>query len=97
MDNKTPNPDCKDKNAIRIVFGELQRTLNGFIEKQEAIYGKDPYHDTLGDRFIYLLAQAHQKTGLRAVVLIDEKITFFFDGDSLRLVCSGILYRLFFI
>ncbi|TFH83391.1 ATP-binding protein [Segatella hominis] len=52
--------------------GELQRTLNGFIEKQEAIYGKDPYHDTLGDRFIYVLAQAHQKTGLRAVILIDE-------------------------
>ncbi len=52
--------------------GELQRTLNGFIEKQEAIYGKDPYHDTLGDRFIYVLAQAHRKTGLRAVILIDE-------------------------
>ena len=52
--------------------GELEKTLNGFVESQEAIYGKDPYHDTLGDRFCYVLKAAHEKTGLRAVVLIDE-------------------------
>lgn len=52
--------------------GELEKTLNGFVESQEAIYGKDPYHETLGDRFCYVLKAAHEKTGLRAVVLIDE-------------------------
>jgi len=52
--------------------GELEKTLNGFVESQEAVYGKDPYHDTLGDRFCYVLKSAHEKTGLRAVVLIDE-------------------------
>ena len=52
--------------------GELEKTLNGFVESQEAVYGKDPYHDTLGDRFCHVLKSVHEKTGLRAVVLIDE-------------------------
>ena len=51
---------------------ELENTLRGFVESQEAIYGKDPFHDTLGDRFCYVLKSAHEKTGQRAVVLIDE-------------------------
>ena len=51
---------------------ELENTLRGFVESQEAIYGKDPFHDTLGDRFCYVLKSAHKKTGQRAVVLIDE-------------------------
>ena len=38
------------------------------------IYGKDPYHDTLGDRFIYVLAQAHQKTGLEKITIPDITI-----------------------
>ncbi len=52
--------------------GELEKNLSGFVEAQESIYGKDPFHDTLGDRFCYVLKAAHKKTGLRAVVLIDE-------------------------
>ncbi len=51
---------------------ELEKTLTGFVESQEAIYGKDPFHDTLGDRFCYVLKAAHLKTGQRAVVLVDE-------------------------
>ena len=43
-----------------------------FVERQEAIYGKDEYSVTLGDRFVSVLKEAHRKTGLRAVVLIDE-------------------------
>lgn len=62
--------DFNGKNFT--VGGELEKTLTGFVEAQEAIYGKDPFHDTLGDRFCYVLKAAHQKTGLRAVVLIDE-------------------------
>ena len=52
--------------------GELELALKYFVEKQEAIYGKDEYSVTLGDRFVSVLKAAHEKTGLRAVVLIDE-------------------------
>ena len=52
--------------------GELEDTLNGFVEEQEAIYGRDPYRNSLGDRFAYVLKAAHEQTGLRCVVLIDE-------------------------
>ena len=50
----------------------LTDTLTGFIEEQEAVYGRDPYHNSIGDRFAYVLKAAHQQTGLRCVVLIDE-------------------------
>ena len=52
--------------------GVLEQTLMSFVERQEAIYGKDEYSVTLGDRFVSVLKEAHRKTGLRAVVLIDE-------------------------
>ena len=50
----------------------LMDTLTGFVEEQEAVYGRDPYHHSIGDRFAYVLKTAHQQTGLRCVVLIDE-------------------------
>ena len=65
--------------------GELEKTLRGFVESQEAIYGKDPYHDTLGDRFGYVLKAAHQKTGQRAVVLVDE-----YDKPLLDVLDTGL-------
>ena len=52
--------------------GELDKVLESFVETQEAEYGKDPFPSSLGSRFAYVLKQAHKKTGLRAVVLIDE-------------------------
>ena len=52
--------------------GELELALKYFVERQEAIYGKDEYCVTLGGRFASVLKKAHRKTGLRAVVLIDE-------------------------
>ena len=52
--------------------GELEKTLLTFVEKQELIYGRDPLATTLGDRFMAVLRIAHEKTGLGAVVLIDE-------------------------
>lgn len=51
---------------------ELEGALEAFVEQQEAIYGRDSMSNTLGDRFIYMIAQAHKQTGLRAVVLVDE-------------------------
>ena len=65
--------------------GELQKTLIGFVEAQEAIYGKDPFHDTLGDRFCHVLKAAHEKTGQRAVVLIDE-----YDKPLLDVLDTGL-------
>ena len=50
----------------------LMDTITGFVEEQEACYGRDPYHNTIGDRFAYVLKKAHQQTGLRCVVLVDE-------------------------
>ena len=50
----------------------LTDNLTGFIEEQEALYGRDPYHNSIGDRFAYVLKAAHEHTGLRCVVLIDE-------------------------
>ena len=51
---------------------ELTTVLEGYVASQEAIYGKSPVPATLGGRFAYVLKAAHEKTGLRAVVLIDE-------------------------
>ena len=65
--------------------GELENTLTGFVEAQEAVYGKDPYHDTLGDRFGYVLKAAHEKSGQRAVVLIDE-----YDKPLLDVLDTGL-------
>lgn len=65
--------------------GELEKTLTGFVETQEAIYGKDPFYETLGDRFSYVLKAAHERTGRRAVVLIDE-----YDKPLLDVLDTGL-------
>ncbi len=62
--------DFNAKNFTKA--GELENTLTGFVERHEAVYGKDAFATTLGDRFTSVLKAAHEKTGLRAVVLIDE-------------------------
>ena len=62
--------DFNAKNFTKA--GELDDTLTTFVERYEAIYGKDEFAKTLGDRFTSVLKAAHKKTGLRAVVLIDE-------------------------
>lgn len=51
---------------------ELLTVLEGYVATQEMIYGKSPVPSTLGGRFAYVLKAAHKKTGLPAVVLIDE-------------------------
>ena len=52
--------------------GALKRTLEGTVSSWERIYGKSPDFEELGDRFAYVLHQAHLKTGKQCVVLIDE-------------------------
>ena len=52
--------------------GTLEKVIENFLSVQESIYGKNPLDQTTGSRFISVLQYAHQKTGKRAVVLIDE-------------------------
>ena len=50
----------------------LEEVIENFLSDQESIYGKSPNGRTIGSRFKYILQAAHEKTGKRAVVLIDE-------------------------
>ena len=62
-----------DFNGKNFMDGaELESVLTEFVEKQELIYGKSSSATTLGSRFRDVLQAAHEKTGQRAVVLIDE-------------------------
>lgn len=64
---------------------ELDLALMGYIESWESVWGRDPYHDTAGDRFAYVLHQAHVKTGLPCVVLVDE-----YDKPLLDVLDTGL-------
>ena len=52
--------------------GELKKKITGYIANWEKKYGADEQWTTLGDRFSSILCKAHEQTGLRAVVLVDE-------------------------
>lgn len=51
---------------------ELNETIETFVSKSEEKYGKDPLAVTYGDRISYVFEKAHEKTGRRVVVLVDE-------------------------
>ncbi len=62
-----------DFNGINFTeVGMLDKALECFVGRQESIYGKDQFANTIGARFISVLKAAHEQTGQRAVVLIDE-------------------------
>ena len=52
--------------------GTLDTVINKQLSDYEKVYGKDPQLEDLGLRLKDLVRAAHQKTGRRAVVLIDE-------------------------
>ncbi len=52
--------------------GTLESVLEEFVASGERLYGRDELAQTLGSRFKAILKAAHEKTGHRAVVLIDE-------------------------
>ena len=54
------------------IEGNLQRILEGKVADWECIYGKSPNQQDIGERFQYVLHQAHLQTGRKAVVLVDE-------------------------
>lgn len=51
---------------------ELSDTIETFVAKCEEKYGKDELAKTFGDRLAYVFEKAHENTGRRVVVLIDE-------------------------
>jgi hypothetical protein len=67
---------------------ELEKSIETYIAKWEVEYGKDPLETTTGDRFKGVLQRAYQKTGQRAVVLIDE-----YDKPILDVLDTGAFTR----
>ena len=64
---------------------ELKKTIDTFVAKCEKKYGKDELANTYGDRLAYVFEKAHEKTGRRVVVLIDE-----YDKPLLDVMNTGI-------
>ena len=64
---------------------ELKNTVETFVAKCEEKYGKDELANTFGDRLAYVFEKAHEKTGRRVVVLIDE-----YDKPLLDVMNTGI-------
>ena len=52
--------------------GALESKIGMALDKWEELYGKSSVARTFGGRFLHTLQAAHQKTGKRSVVLIDE-------------------------
>ena len=65
--------------------GILEQKLETRVSVWEGEYGKDDRMVTLGDRFAYVLAQAHWQYGRRCVVLIDE-----YDKPILDVLDTGL-------
>ena len=63
----------------------LEEVIEKFLSDQEDIYGKNPNSKDIGSRFKDILKAAHQQTGKRAVVLIDE-----YDKPILDVLDTGI-------
>ena len=64
--------------------GVLERKLEGYVATWEDQYGKAPQWTDLGDRFVHVLKRAHEQTGRRCVVLVDE-----YDKPLLDVLDSG--------
>ena len=65
--------------------GTLERKIEKFLADNENKYGKNPNSQNTGDRFTDLLQATHEKTGRRAVVLIDE-----YDKPILDVLDTGL-------
>ena len=63
----------------------LEEVIEKFLSDQEDIYGKNPNSKDIGSRFKDILKAAHQQSGKRAVVLIDE-----YDKPLLDVLDTGI-------
>ena len=90
---ETLEKDWKEYPVFEIDFngkdytqvGALEKTLEEYVSSWERIYGKSPYASFLGSRFLYVLHQAHEKTGQRCVVLIDD-----YDKPVVDVMATGL-------
>ena len=64
--------------------GKLEEKMEGAVTTWEEMYGRTTHYTDIGDRFAYVLEQAHEQTGRQAVVLIDE-----YDKPILDVLDSG--------
>ena len=64
--------------------GELDKRIQGYVETWESQWGRDPINQEIGTRLAYVFKQAHEKSGRRAVVLIDE-----YDKPLLDVIDTG--------
>ena len=64
--------------------GTLEEILEGTVSAWEREYGKSSDFTDVGKRFAYVLKCAHEKTGRRCAVLIDE-----YDKPMLDVLDSG--------
>ncbi len=68
--------------------GELDNTIESYLQAWEREYGKDETELTIGNRFQGILRRATERTGRRAVVLIDE-----YDKPILDVLDTGAYAR----
>ena len=68
---------------------ELKSTLDTFVANCEDKYGKNVNAQTYGDRLLHVFKQAHEQTGRRAVVLIDEYDKPLLDVMDLDIAMGG--------
>ena len=67
---------------------ELERSLWDFIGNLEDMYGRKPNASTMSNRFRSVIESAHEKTGRKVVVLIDE-----YDKPILDVLDSDVIVR----
>ena len=68
-----------DFNGTNFTQGDaLFQKIEGYIASCEREYGKDPVRMTSGDRFAYVLKQAHKKYGRRPASVVSHRSEFFF-------------------
>ena len=74
-----------DFNGVNFADGKLEEILEGTVATWEDEYGRSERFEDLGRRFAYVLRAAHERTGRRCVVLVDE-----YDKPLLDVLDSGL-------
>ena len=67
------------------VSGALESKINAYLHDWESIFGSPDIDMEFGDRFVRVLRKAHEQTGRRCVVLIDE-----YDKPLLDVLDTGL-------
>ena len=66
------------------IGGTLEKKIEEYVADWEKVYGRSDTAQTIGRRFMYVLAQAHKRYGRRCVVLVDE-----YDKPILEVLDAG--------